>query len=445
MEMATMSTLDFADTKRRSSGARSYSVKIAPSNGATFNCGGQIQLNLPNSVANTYCDMDSVFIKFKVTNNDGNAVFFDGINAASLFNSVAVLQAGQTLSQLNFYNVLYNALSDLNTSANYANINHYLSGADNMGKRYKGAEIGAGGSREVCLPLSLIGIAESSPRKFYPLFSSSNTQIRIDLEEAVNAFFSTAAGLTNADIVISDCELIANFIELAPQVQAQVNANCGGVYQMSVVDYTHAGATLANGVSSLTSTLGIARSSLERLIITHRVSANIGNVQQFTLNNRSKADLTQFQASNSGQMLPARPVKVSASGAEVFAQMLVGDHALVDKSKQTNFMNFRMGEAVPTAGTYNIDAGTLAVAGTDPAAMDTIGSFLAILELEQQGSGGSDRIFSGIDTLSGATFQYQALYDTAPAAMNVDFWGMSTIMLTLDTNVGGGNVWIASV
>ena len=102
MEMATMSTLDFADTKRRASGARSYSVKIAPSNGATFNCGGQIQLNLPNSVANTYCDMDSVFIKFKVTNNDGNAAFFDGINAASLFNSVAVLQAGQTLSQLNF-------------------------------------------------------------------------------------------------------------------------------------------------------------------------------------------------------------------------------------------------------------------------------------------------------------------------------------------------------
>ena len=443
-ELATMNTLNFADTKRRATGARSYSVKIAPSNGATFTCGGQIQINFPNSVQGTYCDMDSVMIKMKVKNNDGASVAFDGHNAYSLFQNVSVLTAGQTLSQLNNYNVLINALMDLNTDYAHANVEHYLCGASSDGCRYKGDTITTGSEREVCLPLALVGIAESSPRRMFPLFSSANVQLRIDLEDAVNAFFHSAAGLTNADIVLEDVEMIANFVELAPQVQAMVDGQVGGIYSLSVADYTHASATLASGVSALTSTLGIARSSLERLFVIHRVSANIGNVQQFTLNSRSKADITQIQISNNGEMIPARPIKVSGDGSECFGQLLVADHALVDKSKQTNFMNYKYGGTVaPYKGTFNIDNSTLAVAGTEPADLEETGSFLACIELEQQGSGGSDRIFAGIDTLSGSTLQYQALYDTAPAAMTVDFYGQSTVMLTLDTRQG--NVWIASV
>ena len=358
-ELATMNTLNFNDTKRRASGARSYSVKIAPSNGATFNCGGQIQINFPNSVQGTYADLDSCFIKMKVTNNDAAAASFDGHNGYSLFQNVSVLTAGQTLSQLNGYNVLMNALMDLNTSPEFASVDHYLSGAHNDGIRYKGAGLTATGgsapSREICLPLALVGIAESSPRRMLPLFSSANIQLRIDLEDAATAFFSTASGLVNGDIVCSDVEMVCNFVELDPQVQAMVDGQVGGIYSLSVADYTHASATLASGVSALTSTLGIARSSLERLIITHRVSANIGNVQQFSLNNRSKADITQLQCINNGEMIPARPIKVSADGSECFAQMLVGDHALVDKSKQTNFMNYKLGTATPpTAGTYNL-------------------------------------------------------------------------------------------
>ena len=94
-----------------------------------------------------------------------------------------------------------------------------------------------------------------------PLFSSAGIQLRIDLEDAVNAFFSTAAGLANADITITDVEMICQFVELAPQVQAMVDNQVSGIYQLSVADYTHASSTLAAGVSSLTSTLGISEST----------------------------------------------------------------------------------------------------------------------------------------------------------------------------------------
>ena len=442
MEIATMNTLNFADTKRRASGARSYAVKIAPSNGSSFTCGGQLQINFPSGLEGTYCDMDSVMIKMKVANGDAAIAAFDGHNGYSLFQNVSVLTAGQTLSQLNNYNVLMNALLDLNTSCDLANIDHFLSGAKSNGSRYRGETIAAAGSREICLPLALVGIAESSPRRMLPLFSSAGIQLRIDLEDAVNAFFSTAAGLANADITITDVEMICQFVELAPQVQAMVDNQVSGIYQLSVADYTHASSTLAAGVSSLTSTLGISRSSLERIFVTHRVSANIGNVQQFSLNNRSKANLTQYQFSNDGTMIPARPTKVSTSGAECMGALLVSDHGLKDVGKQTNFTNQVINGASSTVadGAYNLDSGTLGTPGTE--ATNEVGSFLMAQELEQQGSGGSDRIFAGISTM-GSVLQFLGTYATTPAAMTVDFFAQSTIMLTMDRNQGA--VWIASV
>ena len=95
---------------------------------------------------------------------------------------------------------------------------------------------------------------------------------------------------------------------------------------------------------------------------------------------------------------------------------------------------------VGVAGAFNLANGTLASPGTYANAQ--MGSFLACVELDQQGTGGSDRIFAGVDTL-GSTLQYLGQYDTVPAAMTVDFFGQATVAYTLDTRQG--NVWIASV
>ena len=122
--------------------------------------------------------------------------------------------------------------------------------------------------------------------------------------------------------------------------------------------------------------------------------------------------------------------------------LLVSDHGLKDVGKQTNFTNQVINGASSTVadGAYNLDSGTLGTPGTE--ATNEVGSFLMAQELEQQGSGGSDRIFAGISTM-GSVLQFLGTYATTPAAMTVDFFAQSTIMLTMDRNQGA--VWIASV
>ena len=441
-DLATMRTLDFADTKRKSTSARSYGVKIAPANGATFQAGGQLIFNFP-TLANSFADMDTAYIKMKVKNTNGNAVQFDSGSAYSLFQNVSTVTAGQTLGEIKNYSALMSLMRDLNTSPQFSSVSHYLEGAKVDGDRARGASIAATtGEREVCLPLSLLGIVESQPRRLLPLSASAPISLRVDLNDAGNAFYVEAGtpALTNAQITIVDCELcIGSIVELDPIVAQMVDNACGGVYTIMTSDYVHSSSTVAAGVSAHTATLGMSRSSLDTIYITHRNSANINAANQVTQGNRSAMTLTQFQISIDGTLYPARPVKKSADGAEVMATLLCADHSLVFKEKQSNFTNAVVG-TVGVAGTYNLANGTLATPGTF--ANDEVGSFLAAVDLDQQGTGGSDRIFAGVDTLS-STVQYLGQYTSVSAAATVDFWGRATVAYTLDKNAG--NVWVASV
>ena len=433
--------LNFANQKRQSVAAVSRRIKSAPTNGATQNAGGQLRFSIGGNQPRSYANLEECYFKFKVTNNDTNTVEFDSGSAFSLFAGVDVLTAGSTLSSIKQYGLLMSLLLDSNSSVEHlSNVGHNLYGAAADGVRYHGASIGAGASRTVCLPWLLNGPVASTPQRYWYLGGVDDLQLVIDLEEAKTAFFQQAGGLENSDIVISDAELVFSTITLDPDAQAMIEQSLGPepVFRILCQDYQHASATLASGVSSLTAPLGFSRSSLERVLITHRNSANINDEQQVSLANRCTSDLQNYNLSIAGVSVPARAIVRDANSSEALAENLVANHSLKSVQNSMNLLNAKQG-TVGVAGAFTLANGTLGTPGTINTA--EIGSAFFSVELEQL-SGVSDRIFSGVDT-RGKTVLYEGQYDTAPANMTVDFFASSTVAYTM--SLAGSRTWIATV
>ena len=416
--MALPQPLNFMDQQRKAASSRSFRSKLTSSNGINFNCGDEIVFDLPGNVANSYYDMNTMYVEFLITNNDGAQVKIDGgAGAYSLIERAQITSAGSTLSNISAYNNLVNCLFDSTVSSNYnRNIAHAMFGTSLEGKSYEGATIATTASRRVCLPLILLAPCASTPNRFFPAFSRDRLQLRLTLAEATTAFYHTVAGLTNADISITGVSLNFYTVELAREVQAQIDQMTGGKYDMMCNDYIHASSSVVAGTTAHTATLGFTSGSLERVSVSHRVSGNIGNVQKHSFS-RSSATL-----------YPARPLLVDGvSNAEVMSELLVADHALHNFGVSANFNS----NGATQASYFNVSDAS----GVVP------GSFLTACELES--FAGSDKVYAGINTVS-ATTQLQLEYNNTsnngdgvsttavPNNSTLDIYGLRTVKISLD-------------
>jgi len=428
MTDAMVSQFDFQDVKRKAVASRSYRSKVSSSNGTSFNCGDVVSVDLPANQANSYFDFTQAYLSFTITNGDGAAVKADGgAGFYSLIRNLSLTTAGQTVTQLNSMNVLVNALFDANVSTNYnRNIAHQMFGTSKGGEMFEGATIDAAGTRKVCLPLILNAPCDSQPTRYFPAFGRSRLTYRFTLEDAKTALIGDA-GLENSNITISDFELVYYTVELSGEAQRQVDNLTGGIYQILANDYLQASTSLAQNATSLTATLGFSAASLERVIICHRVAANIGNATKPSLGSRSTANLSEYQIIINSEPYPQRAIKVNTTDcAEALAELMISNHSLKNFSHDSNFNT----KSVSTTESYYnvVDA-----SGAD------YGSFLAAVELESM-SGKSDRVYSGIPTI-GAVVQYSGRYENtgagmtsggSPELMQVDFFAQRTIAMTLD-------------
>jgi hypothetical protein len=235
-------------------------------------------------------------------------------------------------------------------------------------------------------------------------------------------------------------------------------------------------ATQAGQTSAVTATLGVAVSSLERILVIHRVARS--NVDSQTLGARITNGLQSIQFFINSEAYPMRPIEFSDGyGAEMLAEMLISDHALSDFNKAASIQNGFAINNISFAGTTNktlVNTGdalysylgvgflptptnvsnpawqNVSSAGGDQGladgAVSTVGSFMAAVELESGVSAGkSDRIYSGISTMS-SVVQYKGTYlgtQASTVACTIDFFCHYTILLTLNMRAMG--VWVTSV
>ena len=404
---ATTKKLDYADVPPRASSSRSLRTEVVPSNGNSFNMNNTIIFDLPSNVSNTFWDAQSSYVRLNFTNGDAAAVNFEGGGFPTCIRRVEMLLGGQTLCCIDSYNVLYQMMLDLDTSGQFrTNAGARLFGAANSAV---GESVAAAGVRQVCFPLALTPIIQSS--KYWPLFGREPLRIRIELDTSARGLKGAA---TDAEITIDEVALVMYQLELGNDVMSQVASNSGGMMRIAMPSYQHHQATLGAGATSVAATLGYSMSSLNRILVAQRLSAvTAANV---TIGNRSQCNLTQCNVKIGGVQYPQIAVKDRQDqGAEVLAEALVSQRALLSYGHDSSL---------------ELGAGFVANEPTG-ADNDNTGHFLIELDLESQRVDAGSLV-AGVNCI-GQVVQFESTYDAGVTAAHVlDIFGEHTIMAQLD-------------
>lgn len=473
--------LDYNNIKRRAMASRSYRVRIAPSNKVTFSPGETVFLDLPSNLSGTFMDMTQTYIRMKVRFTNASAgvqsVCLDKPGAYGFIQRVACLTSGQQVFDLNNYNVLVGALMDSDASNDWkANTGNVLAGTTAACPHGETFELPAASyaDRTYCLPFILNPFALQ--KKLVPLFSLDSLRWRLTLETNSNAYIPySSATSVNAAITYSvqEIEMVSYFTELSPSAMSQLDSITGGVYNLLCPSYSNTQATMSAGTVTLNTVLGIAVSSLERIIVIHRPDAANVSVGS-TLGARISNTLQTAQFFINSEAYPQRNILLDDMAAEPLAEFLIADHALSDFTRASNIQNFNVsggdnagynvfdstlynvvnklsdsagnigGAILPANNAWNNAIGTGLVQGikaTDT--LTTVGSFILAIELETGCSAGrSDRLYSGISTIS-SVVQYKGTYSSSSIAATLDFFAQFTVLLTLNMRQTG--VWSITI
>jgi hypothetical protein len=432
-------------------------------------------------------DMTQTYIRFKVSytntclgaNSTVAPIALDKCGAYGFLQRVACITSGQQIFDLNNYNVLVAALMDTDASNDWkANAGNVLVGTtaacphgESIGLPAPAAGAALNSvittTRTYCLPFILNPFALQ--KKLVPLFSLDSLRFRITLETLQRAIIQGAVNAHNAvGYSINDVELVSYFTELSPSAMAQLDSMTGGVYNLLCPSYSNTQASMvasANAPSVVNSVLGIAVSSLERIIVIHRTDAATAATGSASLGGRITNGITTAQFFINSEAFPQRNVSVDDMAAEPLAEYLISDHALSDFTRSSGIQNFNVSSGVQSQNVYsphlynntNItqdstlpaynawnNSGDASVDGLGMGAATTnVGSFVLAIELETGCSAGrSDRLYSGISTIS-SVVQYKGTYASGAAAATIDFFAHFTILLTLNMRQTG--VWSITI
>jgi len=416
---ASTQRLNYSQVPPRASSSRAIRNEITPTNGSSFNANSQIIIDLPANLNNTFCDFQSSYIKATVSNSDGSAANFCGGGFPSMIKQIVLELGGQTLFSCDSWNVLYEMMLSLDSSAQFR---------DNAGKRlfgaggnFDGQEIAAGGSVKVCFPLVLTPLMAN---RYFPLIGRDRLRIRLILDTGVRGLVS-ANDLTDAQITVSDVALVTYNLELGSDVMAMVAANSGGAFKIAMPSYQSQQTTMATGDTTKNIVLGFSMSSLNRILVAQQKATITGAM---TLGARNRNHITRFFVTIGGVKYPMRDVQdlgsataVGGEGCEPFAEALISQRALCAWSHDSS---------IEVDGTFALENG----GGTNSA---TTGSFLIDLDLESQrvaGGEGSLGLVAGVNTIGqvvSITLEYSG--DHADAQV-VNVYGEHTILCSLDLN-----------
>jgi len=418
---ASTQRLNYSQVPPRASSSRAIRNEIVPTNsGGSYTMNSQIIFDLPANLNNTFCDFQSSYIKATVNNGDGADIKFHGGGFPSCIKQIVLELGGQTLFSCDNWNVLYEMMLSLDTSASFRN---------NAGERL----FGAGGdfdgatithtnntSRQVCFPLVLTPLMCN---RYWPLISRDRLRVRIILDTSARGLLGAA---TDAEVTITDVALVTYNLELGSDVMSMVAANSGGSFKIAMPSYQHHQASLSSSATSLVATLGFSMSSLNRILVAQQLQAV--TAANNTIGNRSRLYLNRFFVTIGGVKYPMRDVQdlgvataITGAGAEPFAEALISQRALCAWAHDSS---------IQADGGFAILEG----AGNNSGAT---GSFLIDLDLESQRVAGGESsvgLVAGVNCIGQVVQLTMEYSQSATADHVVNVFAEHTVLASLDLN-----------
>lgn len=440
-------------SKVESSVARASRINIAPQNGTgPYSANDTIILNLPTRNNLVLVPTES-YLKFNVaitSQTDNNAFRWDSCGVNGLFSRIRVFHGSNLLQDIDQVGLLAKMLYDLQlpTDVTYGKMS-MLSGtrsdtvsqtiavagvaADvvipaipvfnlpsyqvNSGERIGGDKstlVATNGvvSETYCVNLiSLVGSLCTS--NYIPLFAMTSAPLRVEIQLAPS-LLNACSGLSSTlalpgTFSITNCEYVANFIELADSAMSVIYGSLEGApLQFVVPDFRNYQSTAPSlpsaSISQINFPIPAKFSSLKSIIATCR-DKGTGAGGGFYPFSSVTCGIKDFQFRLGSQILPAKP---PSTLCEIYAETMKAMGSIADIHYQPSIDKRSYSLAVSTAS--NDSAINVSSVSS--------GSFYIGIDLENYPSADKSSLFSGFNTNNDDVF-LQANFQPAADLVNV--------------------------
>lgn len=461
-EIAASERLNYLSKKARAVSSRHTRQILNAVDGNKFYCDGTTTIEIPGNQIATYMDFQNSYLRFTVQNDHVQHDYSEGgtnysalgdIYLASgydLIQRIEILADGQTLSNIQNYNVVVNQYLDSEVGEDYRKTLGSLISKTSQSVGHKDtlhfpqvSSLGVSSKETICLPLILTPFFNVN--KYIPLVGRSNIQIRIHWARAIDAFSFEQyyVGIDDNKIVLSPVDFICSTVRLSAEANAMVIANTGGIFELITSDIRCAEGTHEMFESgSINMDCGFSFSSLDR--ISFSFYGKFNSQIPYATRCRSSGNIKNFALAINGEEYPRKRIDISSDNvAETVAELAIAHRALADFTHEANLFPDTFFQTNPT-GVALADPDNPAARRTrnDPQntgnltvpADGTTGQFVAFLDTEAMQPHTGDSLYSGISTV-GATVQLMAeavTTNTTAVPLRLIAFAQFTISLSLD-------------
>jgi hypothetical protein len=454
-------------SKVESAAARSFRSNIQPQNGTgTYYQGDTITINIPTRNNLVLVPSES-YLKFTATITNSAAendyIRLDSCGSHGFIQRIRCFSGSNLISDIDNYGMLAKILMDIQvpTDSTYgkysvlAGTRHDMTtelptftlAADadaaavrtaviglnaaqmsvyqtNNGAKLNTAAIAANGTVTGTYCISLISLVGSlCSEKYIPLYAMTSAPLRVEIQLVSNTLSAVCSeiALGTVPLQITNCEYVAQMIELSDAAIATIEAQRGGgPLQFAVTDFRNYASTSNGQVSTASSTsfavpIPAKFSSLKSIFIATRVSAKTGAITYFPFST-NKFLISDYSFRVGSQVMPS---KNPNSPVEMFAECMKAIGSLGDYNHQPSIDKLSYEQDFPT-----VNDDTATTTGTVSS-----GSFIIGLDLENYS--GSDRtsIFAGWnsntdDIYFNPTYAAQAGTGSASTTLRFDAFAM---------------------
>lgn len=431
-------------SKVESASAKSYRSNIAPMNGTgTYGFNDTIIVNIPTR-SNLVLVPTESYLKFNVAFTNGattnNSLRWDSCGSHGLIQRIRIYHGSNLLQDIDNYGLLAKMLFDLQvpTDASYGKFNILagtrndlniqlptiasanatdpanatytladqtalaklandlktsLSGVNrqalqiNSGDNFATIASASADSTQVTYCLNLISLLGTlSSTNYIPLFACTSAPIRLEIQLVDSAVKCVHALSAVSALKITNCEYVANMIELSDQAMGMIQSSLNGQpLQFVVPDYKNFQYTFALPATTSTQVnfpIPAKYSSLKSIFVTVR-DQGTGALTYFPLSS-VKLGIQNYYFRVGSQLYPAKPPDTLP---EMFSEVLKAIGSMSNLDHHPSIEKF----------SYTLDSSS---AGATSAlqANTSSGSFYLGLDLENYSNAPKDSIFAGYNS-----------------------------------------------
>jgi len=446
-------------TKVESSIAKSYRTNIQPQNGTgPYNALDTITINIPTR-ANLVLVPTESYLKFKLNvnnlNGSVNAFRLDRCGAHGVIQRLSIWSGSNLLQDIDNYGMLASIMMDayiptdkvygaynacvgtrndlVTTTVNSTTFAASTTLSSSCFQSNSGDLIGTGGyvtgstginpsaitatsgvvSDTYCINLiSLIG--SLCKDNYFPLFACTSAPIRVELQlvAGVNNFCAAFVSTTANSFNITNCEYIAQFIDLGDEAMSMIYSNLGGEpLQMVVPDYRNYQGSYQVTIGSNTLVnfpIPAKFSSLKSLLCTVRdkLPANVQTNSYFPYSSVSYG-IQSYQFRLGSQIVPSKPPDTIP---EMFEEMIKAIGSIADINHQPSIEKFSYqlansvcynstaSQGLGTSTGYTVTVDGAPTTNTVTVSNANAGSFYVGLDVENYSASSKSTIFSGYNS-----------------------------------------------